>query len=146
MGGVRGLAFARRADLASRPQQIRIAEDVLARQGWDAWPVCSKRYGLAGRMHTVRAGDTLYAIARRHKVVGGWQALYAVNRALIGANPGVIAIGMLLVIPEGAAVAKPVPMPVPVPVPVAKPVPVPGAVPPVATPVPGAVVTPLPRR
>ncbi|MFD7257475.1 transglycosylase family protein [Streptomyces sp. NPDC059874] len=123
-----GLAFARRADLASRGQQIRVAQDVLARQGWDAWPVCSKRYGLAGRMHTVRAGDTLYAIARRHRVVGGWPALYAANRALIGPKPGVIAIGMLLVIPEPVGVGAGVP--VAKPLPEAKPVPLPEAVPP----------------
>ncbi|MEV7525670.1 transglycosylase family protein [Streptomyces sp. NPDC091371] len=120
-----GLAFAKRADLASRVQQIRVAQDLLARQGWDAWPVCSKRYGLAGRMHTVRAGDTLYAIARRHRVAGGWQALYAANRAVIGPKPGLIAIGMLLVIPEPVGAGAPVPVPAPAP---------------------GAVVPPSPRR
>ncbi|MHC3475120.1 transglycosylase family protein [Streptomyces sp. 7R007] len=41
-----GLAYAPRADLATRKQQIAVAEQVLAAQGWQAWPVCSRRYGL----------------------------------------------------------------------------------------------------
>ncbi|MFI0223893.1 transglycosylase family protein [Streptomyces lydicus] len=43
-----GLAFARRADLASRDEQIEIAKRVQAAQGWGAWPVCARRYGLTG--------------------------------------------------------------------------------------------------
>ena len=35
-----GLAYAARADLATREQQIAIAENVLAVQGIGAWPVC----------------------------------------------------------------------------------------------------------
>jgi hypothetical protein len=31
---------------ASKPTQIGIAEKVLAKQGWDAWPVCSRKTGL----------------------------------------------------------------------------------------------------
>lgn len=38
-----GTAFAPRADLASRAEQINVAEAVLARQGPGAWPVCSAR-------------------------------------------------------------------------------------------------------
>lgn len=38
-----GARFAFRADLASRPQQITIAEKVLDAQGWGAWPACSRR-------------------------------------------------------------------------------------------------------
>ncbi|MFE9484111.1 transglycosylase family protein [Streptomyces spororaveus] len=94
-----GLVFARRADLASRVQQIRVAEDVLGSQGWNAWPVCSKRYGLAGRMHAVREGDTLESIARKHRVRGGWRALYEANRERIGPKPGALAVGMLLAVP-----------------------------------------------
>jgi resuscitation-promoting factor RpfA len=44
--GFGGLVFAHRADLATREQQILIAERVLARQGWRAWPECSRRLGL----------------------------------------------------------------------------------------------------
>lgn len=61
-----------------------------------AWPVCSKRYGLYGRVHTVQAGDTLASIARRFAIKGGWQALYAANRSLIGADPNRIVVGTML--------------------------------------------------
>jgi Transglycosylase-like domain len=37
-----GAAFAPRADLATRDQQIAVAERVLARQGAGAWPVCGR--------------------------------------------------------------------------------------------------------
>jgi uncharacterized protein YabE (DUF348 family) len=40
-----GLRFAPRADLATREEQIAIAEVTRARQGWGAWPVCSGRAG-----------------------------------------------------------------------------------------------------
>jgi resuscitation-promoting factor RpfB len=40
-----GLRFASRADLASRDEQITIAEVTRERQGWGAWPVCSGRAG-----------------------------------------------------------------------------------------------------
>jgi uncharacterized protein YabE (DUF348 family) len=40
-----GLRFAPRADLASREEQIAIAEVTRQRQGWGAWPVCSGRAG-----------------------------------------------------------------------------------------------------
>ncbi len=91
-----GLRYARRADLATRPQQIAVAEEVLRTQGWGAWPVCSKRYGLSGRVHTVQAGDTLGTIARRFAIRGGWQALYAANRSLIGPDPNRIVVGTML--------------------------------------------------
>jgi hypothetical protein len=38
-----GLRYAPRADLATREEQIAIAEVTRARQGWGAWPVCSVR-------------------------------------------------------------------------------------------------------
>ncbi|MFH9586687.1 transglycosylase family protein [Streptomyces luteogriseus] len=41
-----GRAYAARADLASKDQQIAVAEKVLDGQGPGAWPVCSKRAGL----------------------------------------------------------------------------------------------------
>ncbi|MFD7668513.1 transglycosylase family protein [Streptomyces sp. NPDC059788] len=41
-----GGKYASRASRASRAQQIRVAERVLARQGWGAWPACSARLGL----------------------------------------------------------------------------------------------------
>ncbi|MFE5866683.1 transglycosylase family protein [Streptomyces virginiae] len=102
-----GTAFAQRADLATRVQQIRVAEEVLGSQGWNAWPVCSKRYGLAGRMHAVRDGDTLVSIARKHRVRGGWRALYEANRARIGPKPEALVVGMLLVVPTAEAGTRP---------------------------------------
>ncbi|MFF4525070.1 transglycosylase family protein [Streptomyces bluensis] len=47
-----GTAYAARADLATKDQQIAIAEKVLGGQGPGAWPVCSARAGLT------RGGDT----------------------------------------------------------------------------------------
>ncbi|WP_422745089.1 transglycosylase family protein [Mycobacterium sp. WMMD1722] len=40
-----GLRYAARADLATREEQIAIAEVTRARQGWGAWPTCSGRVG-----------------------------------------------------------------------------------------------------
>jgi hypothetical protein len=44
--GYGGGRFASRADLASRDEQIVVAERVVRSQGWGAWPVCSRRLGL----------------------------------------------------------------------------------------------------
>ncbi|GGC68334.1 transglycosylase family protein [Hoyosella rhizosphaerae] len=41
-----GTQYAPRADLATREQQIAIAEKVRATQGWGAWPACSSKLGL----------------------------------------------------------------------------------------------------
>jgi hypothetical protein len=41
-----GGAYASRADLATREQQIAVAQNVQAGQGWGAWPACSARLGL----------------------------------------------------------------------------------------------------
>lgn len=43
-----GSEYASRADLATRDQQIAIAERVLAGQGWGAWPTCSAQVGARG--------------------------------------------------------------------------------------------------
>ena len=37
-----------KAHQASKAEQIRVAERVLANQGWKAWPSCSKKLGLRG--------------------------------------------------------------------------------------------------
>jgi resuscitation-promoting factor RpfA len=44
--GYGGRAYAPRADLATKAEQIAVAKRVLASQGPGAWPVCSKRAGL----------------------------------------------------------------------------------------------------
>ena len=48
-------------------------------------------------VYVVRAGDTLYKIAARFSVTPA--ALYAANRAAVGANPSLIHPGLRLVIP-----------------------------------------------
>ncbi|MQY19634.1 resuscitation-promoting factor [Nocardia macrotermitis] len=41
-----GLRYAPRPDLATRNEQIAIAEKTRARQGWGAWPTCTSRLGI----------------------------------------------------------------------------------------------------
>jgi LysM repeat protein len=49
--------------------------------------------------YAVRPGDTLSGIAARFAVRGGWPALYAANRPLIGLDPDLIHPGTVLVLP-----------------------------------------------
>ena len=123
-----GDKYAPRADEASRSEQIDIANNVLARQGWGAWPVCSRVAGVTGEPtargvnthhllsnhtkaehktmtfvpavkganYTVKHGDTLYGIAERHNVKGGWRAVYHANKDVIGDDPSLILPGMKL--------------------------------------------------
>ncbi|MFF5184090.1 transglycosylase family protein [Streptomyces sp. NPDC000345] len=136
-----GTAYAARADLASKEQQITIAEKVLAGQGKGAWPVCgtglsntpysgggstgSSSSGSTGSSsgsgtttrsteqqsasrsaerpaasktvttptgkkvkkgdgeYKVVKGDTLSTIAEKHKVKGGWQKLFQLNKDIV---------------------------------------------------------------
>ncbi|MFJ3164058.1 transglycosylase family protein [Streptomyces kanasensis] len=149
-----GTAYAPRADLAGRAQQVAVAQEVLRWQGWRAWPECSARYGLSGRAHTVRPGDTLSAVARLFRVEGGWRAVYAVNRDLVGDDPDLIRPGVMLRVPEGAAGSPPpstpsTPAPAPTPAPVPAPIPTAdaGVTPapiPTAAPAPDAPASPAP--
>jgi len=70
---------------------------------------------LPGRMapvrYTVVAGDTLAGIAARLAVRGGWPALYAANRPLIGSDPNTIRPGTVLTVRRPAAPAQPAPGP-----------------------------------
>jgi LysM repeat protein len=79
---------------------------------------------LPGRMaparYTVVAGDTLAGIAARFAVRGGWPALYAANRRVIGSDPNTIRPGTVLTVRRPAAPAPPAtrpgrPHPVPPP-------------------------------
>src|SRR3990170_4166410 len=105
-----GRTYAPRADLATKQQQIAVAEKVLTSQGPVAWPVCSKEAGLtrggsaptfkatpkaetpaspkkAGtptRSYTVKSGDWL------SKIDDDWRSLYAANRSVIGDDPNLI--------------------------------------------------------
>jgi LysM repeat protein len=49
--------------------------------------------------YTIQAGDSLSGIAAALGVRGGWQALYAANRRVIGPDPDVIHPGTVLVLP-----------------------------------------------
>ncbi|GJF33852.1 transglycosylase [Kitasatospora sp. NE20-6] len=50
-----GTAYAPRPDLATRDQQITVAEHLAARRGLAPWPVCGARAGRPGTHHTVPA-------------------------------------------------------------------------------------------
>jgi LysM repeat protein len=113
-----GGAYARRADLATKAQQIVIAERTLRGQGIGAWPVCgryltsytvrpatrlapAKRPAVhkpapahSTRIDTVRSGDTLSRIAARYHVPGGWPTLVRLNRSIH--NPNLIYVGQRL--------------------------------------------------
>lgn len=100
-----GAEYAPSAHQATRAEQIAVAEKVLAGQGWNAWPSCSKKTGASGAAtprtverdagtqaparvklsapasggtYTVQAGDTLGKIAAAHGV-GHWKTLLAKN-------------------------------------------------------------------
>ncbi|MEY9843250.1 transglycosylase family protein [Streptacidiphilus sp. MAP5-3] len=111
-----GLAYAPRADLADRNQQINIANHLAGRRGLEPWPVCGTLGAHAGRPHhtahgvqgadhggawtgaawTVRPGETLAGIAATTHVVGGWPALFDLNRHTVGGNPDRIRPGEVL--------------------------------------------------
>jgi hypothetical protein len=56
---------------------------------------------------TVRPGDTLSAIVAALSVPGGWPALYAANRRVIGPDPALIRPGAVLTVPRPTAPAAP---------------------------------------
>ena len=59
--------------------------------------------------YTVAAGDSLSGIAARFAVRGGWPALYAANRQVVGPDPSVIHAGTVLTLPHAAAPSPPPP-------------------------------------
>jgi resuscitation-promoting factor RpfA len=113
-----GLEFASRADLASKEQQIAVAERTLVGQGVGAWPTCGRYLTdaapaaeptaepvaqpvaapapAATGSYTVRSGDTLGAIAAAQGI-GSWEELYAMNRDRIS-DPNLIYVGQVLVV------------------------------------------------
>ncbi len=119
--GFGGKEFAPVAYQASREEQIVVAERVLAKQGWKAWPACSRKLGIRGEPATqrdaparndgdrvrlasteattggyvVKRGDTLGRIAAANNVAGGWKAIVEKNPALRG-NPHSIVPGQKL--------------------------------------------------
>ncbi|MFJ6623373.1 transglycosylase family protein [Kitasatospora sp. NPDC091335] len=121
-----GLGYAPRADLATREQQIAVAQHLADRRGLSPWPVCGAR---ATRDHpretvqpppataskptasathstpqdgtwTVRENDTLAELAESLDVPGGWTALYELNRDTIGEDPDLIQPGQVLELPS----------------------------------------------
>ncbi len=59
--------------------------------------------------YVVRSGDTLSGIAARFAVRGGWPALYAANRQVVGRDPDAIHPGMVLTISRPPAPVTPAP-------------------------------------
>jgi hypothetical protein len=63
--------YASQADQATREQQIDVANHVLSRQGWRAWPVCSKNAGTVGTVDHARGAHIKSAhqraMAQMHK-------------------------------------------------------------------------------
>ncbi|MFD4474716.1 transglycosylase family protein [Streptomyces sp. NPDC058471] len=46
--------------------------------------------------YRVKPGDCLASVAREHNITGGWQALYAANKAAVGGDPDLIHPGLVL--------------------------------------------------
>jgi LysM repeat protein len=58
---------------------------------------------IAPLRYTVMAGNTLSGIATALEVPGGWHALYATNRVVIGSDPNAINPGTVLTVPRSPA-------------------------------------------
>ncbi len=63
--------------------------------------------------YTVKSGDTLSRIANSFRI--SVDSLYSLNRSVIGNNPNIIRVGMVLNIPERVAAPAPTPTPAPSP-------------------------------
>ena len=81
--------------------------------------------GPARARYTIAPGDTLSGIAAGLRIAGGWPALYAANRQVIGSNPGALQPGTILKLPHPAVAPAtsgvtpgrhPAPPPAPAPV------------------------------
>jgi LysM repeat protein len=77
---------------ASSTTQVTLASTLSA-------AAAPKTVARPGSRYAVRPGDTLSGIAARFAVRGGWPALYAANRPLIGPDPNTIRPGTVLVLP-----------------------------------------------
>jgi LysM repeat protein len=87
--------------------QARTTEVITAaRPAGAAAGVTPARAARATARYVVQPGDTLSGIAARYGVRGGWPALYAANRPVIGPDPDVIDPGTVLVLPGRAALTR----------------------------------------
>ncbi|WP_424640254.1 transglycosylase family protein [Embleya sp. AB8] len=75
--------------IAAQPKQDTAAKQDVAKQ------VAPKS---AAGTYTVKAGDTLSDIAAKLGVKGGYQALHAANKGVIGDNPNLIGVGIKLAV------------------------------------------------
>ena len=82
--------------MASSTTQVTLASTLGA-------PVAPGTAAGPAARYVVQPGDTLSGIAARFAVRGGWTALYAANRPLIGPAPDLIRPGTVLVLPAGRA-------------------------------------------
>ncbi|MHA6764305.1 LysM peptidoglycan-binding domain-containing protein [Streptacidiphilus sp. PAMC 29251] len=84
--------------------------------GWKLlMPAAVPAEAATGSTVTVHRGDSLTGIATAHHVPGGWQSVYAANRAVVGRDPDVIQPGEKLRLPGTTAAHNPAPHPVPRP-------------------------------
>jgi hypothetical protein len=121
-----GTRYAPRADLATKSQQIAVAEKLLDMQGPGAWS-CAAAGGLTGdgpaanvstdggsapqqeqqsaparpkssgdADYTVKSGDTLGSIASAHDTT--WKAVFRDNKSVIGGDPNLILPGQELTV------------------------------------------------
>ena len=118
--GFGGKTYASKAHKAKKSEQIAIARRVLAVQGRGAWPTCGRRAGLTKQngkadrhatpstnpgvsqggepVHktiTVKRGDTIRKLAKRHHVAGGWKGLWKLNKKTVK-DPNRIEVGQVL--------------------------------------------------
>ncbi|MEU6674780.1 transglycosylase family protein [Streptomyces sp. NPDC046925] len=80
---------------AAAPQKRAAPQDSRGAQR-EGGPAKRAPAAWGGKAYKVRAGDYLSRIAAQHNVRGGWQALYAGNRKVIGSNPHLIHPGQVL--------------------------------------------------
>jgi LysM repeat protein len=85
--------------IASSTTQVTLASTLSA-------AVAPGRAASPAARYVVQPGDTLSGIAARFAVRGGWPALYAANRPLIGPDPDVIRAGTVLVLPGQRALVR----------------------------------------
>ncbi|WP_422339104.1 LysM peptidoglycan-binding domain-containing protein [Trebonia sp.] len=100
VAGMSGSVSGAQASMRMASSTTEVTQHVTA-----AFPAAAKPAAAAAR-YVVRPGDTLSGIAAALDVRGGWQALYEMNRPVIGADPDVIHPGTVLVLPSRATPAR----------------------------------------